>query len=1054
MPRPRRHALLAKLAPPRIPAELRRERLFASLAHQRSRTVVWICGPPGAGKTSLAAGYLADSRTASVWYQIDRGDSDPASFFHYLALALPADAARPPLPALTPEYLPDLDGFSRRFFRDAFTRLPQGAVLVLDNYQEAAADCAFHAVIAIAVDELPPGMNLLVLSRNLPPPTFVRHAASARMASVGWDELKLTLDETGAIARSNGVSDEATARRLHAQSGGWAGGLRLLLEELRRSGSVSTAHDAHSLDTVFDYFAEQVFAAMPTRLQDFLLRTHMLPRMTAAIAQELSGEPTAQSLLEDLYRRHLFTDRRVTEQVSYQYHALFRAFLAARAKDRLDQGERMQLHRRAAMLLERCALPEEALEVYQAAGEWQAVARLVAQHGARLLAQGRGATLRGWIEALPDEHMSRNAEPPYWLGTSLIAIDQKRAKAALEQAYRLYAQLGDVDGQLRTTAGIIETHFLQHSNHRLIDPWLPVHERLLAQVRPDMPAQTQLRAFATMLIALLYRQPDNAMLEVCAQRVAVLLESAEVAADARMVAATFLAWYCGYTGDFKTLRRLAPLGAALAAQAQVTPLHRANWWAWLGYGQHCMLDDISAQATLAPALELGLADNLPAVVFLSSYFLGLVAARLGKQMLANECLRRMEAMADAKSHIQRAILHSYRGWLAVERQQPAEALREGELAWEIGSELSSPSYLVHWGTPMLYGLVEARRFAQARQRLSQQREALRGTRIRCFEPMLLGIEAILALREGDAALARSLAAQSFRLAREHEHFGYLRRIRPWLMDLAALVLPLETDASYVRDFILQARIDPPGQAAHRWPWHCRIRTLGRFEINVDGRLVEFGRKTPKKPLALLRALICAGREGAGEDALCDLLWPDLEGDAARRSLAIAIHRLREALGGQISVQVSEQRVRLNERKVWVDAWAFEALANIAAVDDDAAASAVELYGGAFADGDIAWGLSLRERLRSTFIRLVDSTARTAERTKQIETAAELYRRGLEVEDLAEPFCRGLMRCCVALGREDEAVVAYRNFSRILTTTLGRRPSRDTEALYDTLIARD
>ena len=51
------------------------------------------------------------------------------------------------------------------------------------------------------------------------------------------------------------------------------------------------------------------------------------------IAEQISGCAEAGRLLNDLYRRQLFTDRRAGAQVTYQYHDLFREFLLARAEE-------------------------------------------------------------------------------------------------------------------------------------------------------------------------------------------------------------------------------------------------------------------------------------------------------------------------------------------------------------------------------------------------------------------------------------------------------------------------------------------------------------------------------------------------------------------------------------------------------------------------------------------------------------------------------------------------------------------------------------------------
>jgi ATP/maltotriose-dependent transcriptional regulator MalT len=190
---PKRVPQFAKLTRPRLHNAVARERLFALLDEAREhKPAICVVGPPGAGKTTLVASWLDARGIKGIWYQVDPGDSDLATFFYYLGEATKTFSRKGqrPLPVLTPEYLSDIEGFSRRFFREVFSRLPEGATLLLDNCQEVSADQGFHRLVAQAVDEVPAGMTLVAVSRRDPPDCYARLIANENVAFVDWEDLK------------------------------------------------------------------------------------------------------------------------------------------------------------------------------------------------------------------------------------------------------------------------------------------------------------------------------------------------------------------------------------------------------------------------------------------------------------------------------------------------------------------------------------------------------------------------------------------------------------------------------------------------------------------------------------------------------------------------------------------------------------------------------------------------------------------------------------------------------------------------------------------------
>src|SRR5712691_12493661 len=154
-------ASLTKITRPQPEQVLARTRLLQRL--DRARKIVWIVAPPGAGKTTMVADYIARRKRACLWYQIDEDDADIAAFFHYLGLAVKkaAPRKRQPLPHFTPEYRAGLATFTRRYFQEVYGRLKPPFTLVFDNYQELAADVALHEALKDGMDGLSVNGNTL-----------------------------------------------------------------------------------------------------------------------------------------------------------------------------------------------------------------------------------------------------------------------------------------------------------------------------------------------------------------------------------------------------------------------------------------------------------------------------------------------------------------------------------------------------------------------------------------------------------------------------------------------------------------------------------------------------------------------------------------------------------------------------------------------------------------------------------------------------------------------------------------------------------------------------
>lgn len=1036
---------LAKLTRPRLHAPLPRERLFRRLDDLRASPVVWITGPPGSGKTTLAASYLDAARLQALWLLLDPGDSDPATFFLYLRQAAKdhAPGRTRPLPLFTPEYLADLPGFARRFFRALFERVPAQTLLVLDNYHELEPDSSLHAGLAAALGEVAPAANLLILSRTEPPPDFAPALVSGGVAVLGWNELKLTAEEGLAVASAQGLDDPELARRLYAQTDGWFAGLALLLERARGGEHGRGAVRAEASEVVFDYFSQVIFDRAPPAMQRALLGASLLPHAHVAMLRAIPALADAPAHLEALYRRHLFVERTQDPVPTYRFHALFRAFLRHRVASTLTTDECARILRDAAAGFETGGLAQEAFSLWVELRDWPAAERTLVAATPALLAQGRWRTVLAWCDALPDTTPEQSPAVAFCKGRAMVHDDRVAARSILERAYDAYRAQGDRSGQIHCAAAVLGAIFLRYRDFRAMDAWIERLGHLLQEGPDEFAPDDALRIHHALLVAATYRNPEHPVLPMARQRVGELIG---LASDPNIIvaAASGLHGYENTTLDVASAELACRIARRHLSSPELTAHTLAFYLSMAGYTEYMHGRYENALANLAAATDTIRDQGLNELAVNIEHWRALTQRRAGRLADAACTLERIES---ASAHLPEppfAPRQFLRACIEYDSGHVHAAVAAVRLA------LPTPDSGGQFIGRMLVGLVcthiliGAGELAAAGDRLALLRGLITGP---VTDHFLAAIElnaAWLSHRAGDHEDRDRRLADALRRARDPRARERLRWYPEALATLVPVALREDIEVDMARDLVGMFDIRPTDLCEDEWPWRIRIRTLGGFEVHVDGQPLAYGRKAPKRTMALLQALVAFGGRDVGETRLTDALWPGDEADAAHRSLGAALHRLRALLGCTEAIRQSGGALSLDRERCFVDALALDHAADDPRHDE----RCVRLYRGAFlADtSGAAWALPMRERLRGRFVRAVERTGGRLEAEGRHPEAATLYERGLAADALIESFYRGLMRCSLAAGRETEAWSIYRRLQRTLALSLGTQPSDQTRSL--------
>jgi ATP/maltotriose-dependent transcriptional regulator MalT/DNA-binding SARP family transcriptional activator len=1072
-----------KITRPGLSGPVERTRLFGILDAGMQRPVTWLSSPAGSGKTTLVSSYLASRGSSCIWYQCDKGDSDPATFFYYMGLAArnAAPSRKAPLPLFRPEYLPGANTFARRYFEALYGRVADlpaarsspvargsGAsfAIVLDNYQDVPSDSPFHDIIAGGLDTIPDGIRVIIVSRSDPPPQMARLAANGRVSLIGYDAVRFTFGESKELVREHipGL-DEGSIRTMHENAEGWAAGIILMLERTRLEGGVALSSPDTGYERVFDYFAGEIFDKADRGVQDFLLKTVFLPTLSVPLAERLTRTGHAGEVFSMLNRHNYFTERLSGDGRDYRFHPLFREFLLNRSKVRYGPDELAAIRKEAALLMEELGQIEDAARLYLDASEGQYLARMVIRHAREFLRQGRNRTVAEWIAGIPAEMAAGNPWLLYWKAMCSFPFDMPLAREVFEKALAAFKAADDAAGQYLCWARIVDTYGYELDEWRRLDDCFGVFEEL-RRGYPSFPTgEIDLIASSRMLIALILRRTDRPREILRWSRHVMELLQADPSPEDHMDTIFFTSVYYLWKGDYHKNAVLLEDAQALVLHKKTPPLavvcinlmKGIHHWVTANYGP--ALQTLSEGLRISGESGVHIFDSLlwsfRAAAEMASGNLESAAVSLQNQMKT--------AFAGGRS-LDISFYHINAAWLAILENNPSLAIENLEAITAKVARMGNPYYHALWHIGMAQARFIEGNEGDAATHAGTARRIGMSMKSQAIEWYSSLVESYFLFRRGEDGKGLPLLRRALELGRRNG-YAHLEFHQPGLMGiLCAKALEHKIEPEYVKELIRKLGLLPPAApgdltlSTEDWPYPVKVYTLGRFEILTNNEALVFSGKVQKKPLEMLKAVIAFGGANVPAEQVTDTLWPDTEGDLARKSFEVTLSRLRQLLGPGNPIRYSGGQLSIDPLFCRVDSLVLEdVLERIFKSGQRKTATlceaAIGLYKGHFlpSDAGVTFTAHRREVLKNGFLRAVITAGRSLEEAGQWERAVEYYMKGVETDQLAEVFYQRLMVCSPHLGNNAEAAKTYRRCRTVLGENLGIRPSGQTEALYASMV---
>lgn len=393
-----------------VPRPRLRERLDRGLAAK----LMLVSAPAGFGKSTLLVDWLASAALRpgagvlkAAWLALDPADNDPSRFWRYVVAALRnavPDIGEDAL-ALLQESQPPPVELALTTLLNELAAAEADTVLVLDDYHVIDSP-AVHEGMAFLLAHLPARLHLVLATRSDPPLPLSRLRARGDLVEVRAVDLRFTGEEASSYL--NGVMglglEPDDVHALEGRTEGWIAALQLAALSMTGREDVSgfiagfTGDDRY----VVDYLVEEVLQRLPGNVQDFLLRTSVLDRMSGSLCNAVTGQEGGRAVLEALERDNLFVIPMDDRRVWYRYHHLFADVLRGRLLDE-QPGLVPQLHQLAAGWHEEEGDVEEAIGHYLIGTDFARAGELMERVIPALRRDRREATLRGWLESLPTE---------------------------------------------------------------------------------------------------------------------------------------------------------------------------------------------------------------------------------------------------------------------------------------------------------------------------------------------------------------------------------------------------------------------------------------------------------------------------------------------------------------------------------------------------------------------------------------------------------------------------------------------------------------------------
>ncbi len=404
--------------------------------------IVTVTAPAGYGKTIAVLLSLSEHRNHVDWYRLGKEDNSVSVFFSGLIEILfdteteDIDSKRSmsSIGNIANEYLLLSAVICQDVWADYSPDDPD-RYLVLDNFQYADENEIIHEIIHYLIDNMPPNMHVVIISRT---DNFHKEKLMLRgdLLAIDQNHLLFSREETGQLFANLGIKDalQENIGTIHEYTEGWIAGIIMLMHSIGKLEFKNAKDFTGDKTSIIRYLLSEVLAGYEREEVQSAARLSLLSEFSVEDLSFIFKLDDPDEIIHWLETNNFYIQKIGETPPVYRFHSLFREALMPYIDKVYTAEEINSFHLSAAERFENTGRFVAATEQYLLAGNSKKAADLATVCGQRYMDAGDIDSAVELIYTVPKSMIHQHATLLMVLGASLLKTQTDRSLEYLEKA--------------------------------------------------------------------------------------------------------------------------------------------------------------------------------------------------------------------------------------------------------------------------------------------------------------------------------------------------------------------------------------------------------------------------------------------------------------------------------------------------------------------------------------------------------------------------------------------------------------------------------------------